>query len=280
VSQTTRIAARVAVAIVAAVLVSPALALADACHVGPPLETLGLGLHASIELEAASYDNSRGEGTYLGAMIGIAYRRDWLRVRAQLPGYRLRRNSETFIGPGDLLLGTEVALLRDADDTFAAGIGVAATLPTGDASSDLGMGHVMLMPGLWGEVTRDRTFAQLQIVYGRSLGSHESHEEQGHAGHHAHSAHVMGPGPIVNPMNASEIAGRASAGYRLVDWLRVRAGVDGAVPVADDQGESRAIAVLGLDLLPDPFNAAVEGQVPFIGDPFTVKAVVAVGLRF
>jgi hypothetical protein len=141
---------------------------------------------------------------------------------------------------------------------------------------------VMLMPGIWGELNRDRAFAQVQVVYGRSLGSHEDHTADPHAGHHGHAQvqHVTGPGPIVNPMNTSEVAGRLSAGYRLTDVLRLRAGVDAAVPVADDEGESRAIAVLGVDLLPDPFNTAIEGQLPFVGDPFTVKAVFSAGFRF
>jgi hypothetical protein len=261
----------------------PAVALGDACHVAPPpLEALGLGFHLATSFELATYDNSRGSGSYVGVALAAAYRREWLRVRAQLPAYRLRRNQEVFHGPGDLVLAADAALLRADEDNFASGVVLAVSLPTGDESSDLGMGHVMLMPGIWGELTRDRAFVQLQIVYGRALGSHDEHTADPHAGHHGHAQaeHVMGPGPIVNPMNMSEITGRLGAGYRLADVLRVRAGVDAAVPVADDEGESRAIAVLGVDLLPDPFNTAIEGQLPLAGDPFTVKAVFSAGFRF
>jgi hypothetical protein len=90
----------------------------------------------------------------------------------------------------------------------------------------------------------------------------------------------MDPGPIVNPMNRSELAGRLGGGFLIVDFLRIRTGVDAAVPVADDEGESRGIAVLGVDFLPDPFNATIEGQVPFAGDPFTAKGVFSAGFRF
>ena len=194
-----KIAAQWAVVAVVSVLLFPAAALADTCHVGPPLEALGLGLHLSASLESAAYDNSRGAGTYLGAALAVAYRREWLRARVELPAYRLRRNSETFYGPGDLLIGTEVALVRDDKDTFAAGASLAVTVPTGDEAEDLGMGHFMLMPGVWGELTIDRAFVQMQLMYGKSLGSHDEQPADEHAGHHGHVQHTSRPGADRQP---------------------------------------------------------------------------------
>ena len=81
-------------------------------------------------------------------------------------------------------------------------------------------------------------------------------------------------------MNSSEIAGRVSAGCRLGKLFRPRVGIEGALPVPDDEGESRAIALVAVDLLPDPFNVAIEGQVPFMGDPFKVKVIASAGVRF
>jgi hypothetical protein len=271
---------RCSVAVFVCLLGLPATALADACHVAPPLETLGLGFHLSTSFELATYDNARGTGSYVGIALAAAYQREWLRARASLPAYRLRRNDETFHGPGDLLVATEVALLQNDEQTHAAGVGLAVSLPTGDESSDLGMGHVMLMPGIWGELTFDRTFLQTQVVYGKALGSHDEHAADEHAGHHGHAVQSTDPGPIVDPMNMSELAGRISGGFRILDFLRIRTGIDGAIPVADDQGESRGIAVLGVDFLPDPFNATIEGQMPFAGDPFTAKALFSIGFRF
>jgi hypothetical protein len=258
----------------------PATALADACHVAPPLEALGLGFHLSTSFELATYDNARGTGSYVGISLAAAYQREWLRARASLPAYRLRRNDETFHGPGDLLVATEAALVRNDEQTDAAGLGLALSLPTGEESSDLGMGHVMLMPGIWGELTFDRMFLQAQVMYGRALGSHDEHAADQHAGHQTHAQHDMDPGPIVDPMNMSEFAGRLGGGFRILDFLRLRTGIDTAVPVADDQGESRGIAVFGVDFLRNPFNATIEGQVPFTGDPFTAKAVFSMGFRF
>jgi len=256
----------------------PGTAAADACHAGPPLETLGLGLHLSAALEFATYDNARGEGHYAGVALGAGYIHDWLRLRAQLPAYRLKRNGETFTGPGDVLFAAEVAIFRDAD-RFGSGLGLAVSAPTGNADEDLGMGHFMLMPGAWAEFTRGPAFVQAQVAYGRALGA--DHAPAGeHAGHPGHAQHATGPGPIVNPMNASEITGRLSAGYRVFGIVRPRAGFDAAIPIADDQGEARAIAVLGVDFLPDPFDFALEGQLPFVGDPFTAKAELIAGFRF
>ena len=258
----------------------PGVAYADTCHVGPPVEELGLGFHLSTVLELATYDNDRGAGNYQGVAVIAAYHREWLRLRAALPGYRLRRNDRTFYGPGDLLVGAELALIRDEEKTLASGISLAVTAPTGDAASDLGMGHVMVMPGVWGEVSRDKTFVQVQVVYGRALAPSDDQGAAQHAGHHASASNPVGPGPIVNPMNSSEITGRVSAGYRIAGPLRLRTGVDGAIPVAEDNGKSRGVAVVAVDLLPDPFDFTIEGQLPFAGNPFSAKAVVRAGFRF
>ena len=49
--------------------------------------------------------------------------------------YRLRRNDETFHGPGDVLVASEFALIRDEAETRAAGVALAVSLPTGDVFS-------------------------------------------------------------------------------------------------------------------------------------------------
>ena len=81
-------------------------------------------------------------------------------------------------------------------------------------------------------------------------------------------------------MNSSEIAGAVAAGYRVFEVVRVSGGVNAAVPVAADGGESRAVALLGLDLIFGRFDVGLEGQVPFVGDPFTVKGILMAGARF
>lgn len=56
---------RCAVTTLLCIMGLPALALADACHVAPPLEALGLGFHLSTSFELATYDNARGTGSYV-----------------------------------------------------------------------------------------------------------------------------------------------------------------------------------------------------------------------
>jgi hypothetical protein len=48
-------------------------------------------------------------------------------------------------------------------------------------------------------------------------------------------------------MNSPEIAGAVAAGYRVFEVVRVSGGVNAAVPVAADGGESRAVVLLGVD---------------------------------
>ena len=163
-------------------------------------------------------------------------------------------------------------VVTDTDRGFAAGPSLLMTAPTGNASHDLGMGHFMALAGLWGELSGDRAFAQAQLGYGRELGSTEAHHGADH--------HSGGPHPIVNPMNPSEIAGGLAAGYRVHELVRVGGGMNAAIPIATDGGESRAVAVLGVDLLIGQFDIGVEGQLPFVGDPFTAKAIAMAGVRF
>jgi hypothetical protein len=131
----------------------------------------------------------------------------------------------------------------------------------------------MLLAGVWGELSGDKAFVQAQLAYGRELGSSESHDP-------AHHDHSPGPHPIVNPMNSSEISGAAAVGYRVHELVRIGGGVNGAVPIASEGGESRAVASAGVDLLLGRFDVGVEGQVPFVGDPFTFKALATAGVRF
>ena len=221
--------------------------------------------------EVATYDTAHASGDYEGLSLGVAYETTWLRLRGLLPGYRLRRNEDTFHGVGDAMLEIKVPVVTDADRGLAAGLGLLMTAPTGNASHDLGAGHFMALAGLWGELSGHRAFAQAQLGYGREIGSSEAHHGAGHAG----ELH-----PIVNPMNPSEIVGAAAAGYRVHELVRLLGGVNAAIPIATDGGESRAVALLGVDLLLGRFDVGLEGQIPFVGDPFSAKAIAMAGVRF
>lgn len=243
-------------------------AAAEHCHPPAPVERGALGFRVAAGAEAATYRNERYEGEYQGASLSLGWEHRWLGLRAALPAYRIVRNGLADRGLGDLLVDARIPFARSARDELRGGLALAATLPTGDAAKDLGMGHVMLMPGLWISWQGDRAFVQAQLAYGRALA----------AGGQAH--HAGGPAPIVNPMNASEIEGAASAGVRLHEHLRVRGGLHGAIPVAAEAGAARGVAVVGGDIVFGAFHFGVEGHVPMVGDPFLAKAVISVAATF
>lgn len=243
-------------------------AAAEHCHPPAPVEGGALGFRVAVSAEAATYQNARYEGEYQGASLSLGWEHRWAGLRASLPAYRIVRNGLEDRGLGDLLVDARIPFARSARDELRGGAGLAATLPTGDAAKDLGMGHAMLMPGLWISWRGDRAFLQASLAYGRALA----------AGGHAH--HGGGPAPIVSPMNASEIEGAAAAGVRLHEHLRVRGGLHGAIPVADEAGAARAVAVAGGDIVYGAFLLGVEGHVPMVGDPFLAKVVISVAAMF
>jgi hypothetical protein len=244
-------------------------ASAQPCHEPPPLEHRGVGLRAAVGAEYATFRTERYEGDYKGASLSLQWDNPWARLRAVLPAYRIERNGLASTGVGDLLLEGRVPVVRTEGDELAGGVVLSASLPTCDADHDLGMGHVMAMPGLWLMWAPTRAFVSAQVNYGRAF-------DGGGSGHHNHA----GPRPIVNPMNRSEIGASLTAGYTVHELVRVRAGAYGATPVSDSEGEGRAAALAGVDLLVGPFDFALEGHLPLAGDPFLAKGVVTAGVRF
>jgi hypothetical protein len=259
-----------------AVGATPRVAAADHCHSLPPepgeREPRGIGLRVWASFEAATYDNPPYVGSYLGVALGASFERGPVKVWAVMPGYRLLRSGQTFVGVGDLLTAARLAVIEDEAQTSAAGLGMGATWPSGDRARDLGMGHVMVMPGLWGAWRGVEAFVDGDVSYARALASSADH-----------SAHRFGapiPRPLVAPMNASEAAARLAAGYFLLERFRVRASLYGAIPIADEHGVERFIASAGADWIAEAFDVGLEGHLPVAGDPFTFKIVLRVGGRF
>ncbi len=262
-------AQRCALVLVAAALYAPA-ARADHCQPQGPLPPGDIGLRLGTAVEAAAYDYGGSQGNYQGLALSASYTRDAFRAELIAPSYRLQRDDETFYGLGDVTGELRVRLLDVGDGALRVGPGLTAIAPTGSASRDLGMGHVMLMPAVWGLFEHSGAFVQVQIAYARALAEDGS----GHA-HHAPRMR-----PIVRPMNASELVASASGGYAVHELLRVQGGVYTAAPVDTSNGEGRTVASLGVDFIPSAFDASVELQAPLAGDPFTFKVVAGAGVRF
>jgi hypothetical protein len=260
-------------------LVLPRQALAQSCHLAPTaMRTDGVpagsAFRASIGSVFASYRNAFGEGEYQGLNAAFAYQHPWVFAAVSVPGYRLVRNQEARTELGDVALDVRGTAYRDPESGFALGLGLAATLPTANEKFGFGMGHVMLMPGLWLSLARELFIVRLEASYGRALGAHH--------GAHAHGGHMHGPlaGSIVQPMNASEVEHALSLTLLLHEHARVLGRLFGAVPVADTAGQTREIVALGVQGILGIWDLSLEAQLPLVGSPFIARTVLSVGAEW
>ncbi len=272
VNETGRRLARLAlICLLAAVgLLARPAAAAQQCHPLAGSVWRNPGLSAGLRFDAAGYRNSRYEGDWQGMAPTLGFNHPKLALMALLPMYRLSRNGRVGHGLGDLALALRVPVPRFASGPFSAGFGLAATLPTGKASEDLGMGHVMLMPEFWFTHEVERVQWVGTLGFARALAS---------AGGSHHSG---GPKPIVNPMNLSEIDASLSSFVRLHERVSLKLGVYGAMPVgsANVVGVTRIIASSGLSVTVRGLELSAELQAPVVGAPFLARGVLQVGYRF
>jgi hypothetical protein len=126
---------------------------------------------------------------------------------------------------------------------------------------------VMLMPGGF-MLFRQRGFSVLtQLAYGRALmGS-------GHM-HHA------GPYPLVNPMNRSELTHAIGVSVRALESLHVTGRLFGAVTLFNHDGVAREVVAPGLQFISGVFDAALELQIPVLGNPFSSRTIISVGAQW
>jgi len=254
----------------AALLLAGPAAAAQQCHPLAGSVWRNPGLSAGLRFDAAGYRNSRYEGDWQGMAPTLGFNHPKVALMALLPMYRLTRNGLVGYGLGDLALAIRVPVPRFAVGPFSAGFGLAATLPTGKSSADLGMGHVMLMPEFWFTHERERVQWVGTFGFARALArAGESH-------------HSGGPRPIVNPMNLSEIDASLSSFLRLHERVSLKVGVYGAMPVgsANVVGVTRIIASGGVAVTVRGLELSAELQAPVIGAPFLARGVLQVGYRF
>jgi hypothetical protein len=209
--------------------------------------------------ESAGVRTARYEGHYEGVRLESLWSKDAVSASAGLSAYRLVRNGLVSEGIGDLALGAQVIAWRPAEQV-SLGLSLVSTLPTGEARKSLGMGHVMLAPGVFANLQAGDAALALELGYARALST-DGHE------HHRDFA------PLVDPMNSSELGGRLSAAARLASTLRLDAALFGAVPTTAD-GSARLVAALGSTVEAGWVEAHVELQTPIVGDPFTAKLVL------
>ena len=215
----------------------------------------------------ATYRSPTFAGEYQGYAAAASYSHPWVYADVSLAGYRIVRNGLAQRGLGDLALDVRASLYRAGE--LALGLELAATMPTGAAHLGLGMGHAMLMPGAWLSLRSERVLLFAQLACGRSVG------DSGGFGHH-HQA----TGPLVNPMNRSELEHALTASYLFSKHLFAGARLTGAVPVVALGGQAREVAGLGLGASFAPVQIDLELQLPLVGTPFETRTILTAAALF
>ncbi len=247
-------------------LSAPLHVRAQSCHLAD-LRAAGQAQPWRVALLSsfASYRNSVYAGEYQGLLAVASYTHPWVSAEVSFGGYRIVRNGLRDYGVSDVALDVRAALARLSEITL--GLELAATLPSGDPSRGLGMGHVMLMPGAFFQLEGSALRLLVQVAYGRALAS---------AGGHVHGS----PGPLVNPMNRSELEHAATLAYSFRAPLFAAARLFGAVPVAASAGAAREVLGVALGASLTRAQLSAEVQLPLVGTPFALKALLTAGAVF
>jgi hypothetical protein len=249
--------------VIAVALATAREASAQHHHMAMPDET-SRPFTAEVTALAASFDTGEYAGDYEGLGLAFGWRATRGGAHLMIPMYRLQENGATHVGPGDVMLGGDVTAIARA--RWRAGASLMATVPTGDALVSLGMGHPMLMPAAWASLGGARAMVTASAGYARALASL--------------AGHMHGIGPLVEPMNGSELTGEVRAD--LAPWsppLAVTVRVAGAVPVGAD-GTTRVIGAVGAMWRRARFETGVELQLGLAGDPFTFRGLVETAVHF
>jgi len=248
-------------------LAAPPRVRAQSCHAASLRPTSGLTYRVALSGLFGNFATDATSGEYQGILATLAIEHPWFAAEVTVPGFRIAQIGSHAYGPGDVLISARGNLYRSADNVIVAGPEIAATLPTGSMEDGLGMGHVMLMPGAFVRWHNAGYSVIAQLSYGAALSS----------GDHAHH---MGPAPIVNPMNRSELAHALSASAQLHPNLNLTGRLLGAVTVADHRGAAREVVAPGVQLVFGAFDASLELQVPVVGHPFSSRTLLSVGAQW
>ncbi|HET6335364.1 MAG TPA: hypothetical protein VFG30_19195 [Polyangiales bacterium] len=253
-------------------------AAAQSCHPPSLREPTETGFHVGFVAVAATFSDVE-HGDYQGVIPTVSWHHPWVTADVALPWYRLERDGEEAIGLGDLSADVRVAVFRTESGAFAFGPELGVSFPTGDADKELGMGHVMAMPGAWARLEIEKLSIMAQLGWGRALADADAHAEHaGHEGHEGAAAEAMHATPRVNPMNMNELEHALGLRYAVHPNLAVTGRWLGGVPL-DDMGLARQLIGPGVLLTADALDAAIEALVPIAGDPFDVRISISFGAQ-
>lgn len=219
---------------IAALLVGclvPTAALADHSHHhdAEAAAPAGSRFSAKLGLLAATFTTQSFVGDYQGVTPKLQWASGRFSASTAIGAYRLRKNGALYHGVGDLFVDGQATLVGGL--AGSAGVVLAMSAPTGSDRNSLGMGHFMVMPALWGSWTIGDLALAASGGYGRALGVDDGAD-------HAH-----GTGPIVDPMNLTELTWSAGGDLAVARALRLGVRVGGAVAL-DDTGVNRTIGAM------------------------------------
>ena len=243
-------------------LAVPAAAEHDDMVMAPGADSRSLSAGAS--LVAARFDTPFYVGDYEGVSPTVGWADGRWSAAAMLGLYRLDENGRTLYGAGDAM--ASVSWTAVATGPWRAGATVAMTLPTGDASTGLGMGHPMAMPAVWVARAVGRVELRAAVGYDRALASLAGHDHGGW--------------PLVEPMNMQEVVASGGATVALGEHIAVAVRGAAGVPIGIDMGVTRITGAAGVSWLQPRMITRVELQAGLMGDPFTVRGIVETEVRF
>lgn len=243
---------------------------AQACH-GEVLDpSEGSRFTAAATMIAGRFDRAQGRGDYEGLSLSLKIKAGSARYGVVVPSYRIDRNGTTTAGLGDVGLRADLPLVSLFDRTLEVGVGLGATLPTGNDEDELGMGHAMAMPWLFGSLRLGIVNAEVEVGSAHALADHVHTYTP--TGEHVHVSR-----PVVDPMNANEVWGSAAATLPL-GLLQLVPTLRGARPLGE--GDARLNGGLGLRLPLGPASVAAGAELPIVGDAFTWRTFLRGVLTF
>jgi len=259
-----------AVVIALGLLAAPRRASAQHHHDEPAVWSTTGTFSASLGLQAAGFDTPLYTGSYQAVVPTLGWTGRGLALFAMLGLYHVEENGRRVYGVGDVMVTGRATLVTR--DTLALGVALHASVPTGVQVDGLGMGHVMMMPSLWGSARHGALTLDASAGYSRALvalgGAHHDH----------------GAWPLVDPMAMQELTWGAGAsvdlGACVASCVRVGANVLGAQPFGVAMTTPRISAAARLSWGTPRFVTAMEVATGIAGDPFTIRGGVTGSVQF
>ena len=218
---------------------------------------------AGVTMLAATFETLLYAGNYQGIMPSLRWANDRFGAGASASAYRLEENGATFYGFGDIVVHGQATII--GDEQVRGGVLASVSAPVGDDRRGMGMGHVMLMPAVFGIWTIDRVALAATAGYSRAIGSSSEHDH--------------GMWPLVEPMNISEVTWSAGASVAVTPAVQAGARMSGGIPIGL-AGDDRLIGALRVSWTTGRLQTAGELQAGIVGDPFIIRGVVSTALSF